>query len=248
MMKQVVEDEAAHVSGVSPRSGGESPLSFDDKREFIDFLVGAGALQFGEFTTKSGRKTPYFVNTGRFDDGRKISTLGRWYGKAIIAADPGIQTVFGPAYKGVPLAVATSSAMSEMLNKPVGYTFNRKEAKTHGDGGLFVGFPLHRGGRVALVEDVITAGTTMREVLPILSGAGVTVTGVYVAVDRMERAQDPATGELQPFSAVEEVRRSAGVKVYPLITLIDVIEYVRTSENLVHLLPAIEDYRGKYGI
>jgi len=225
-------------------------LSSAEKKEFIEFLVDAGALLFGDFTTKSGRKTPYFVNTGRFDDGQKIATLGAWYARAIRAAIKAqnikVDTIFGPAYKGIPLAVATSAALSTTLSAghPTGYTFNRKEAKTHGDGGLLVGFPLKKDTRVVLVEDVITAGTTMREVLPMLHEIGVSVVGVFVAVDRMERGTDVSAS----ISAVEQVRREFNVAIHPLITLLDIIEYVRGSQSLQHLLPAIENYRSEYGV
>lgn len=232
------------MSIVTNNSLSQSALTPEQRKEFIEFLVGAGALQFGDFTTKSGRKTPYFVNTGRFDNGQKIATLGGWYAQAIVNSGSAIETVFGPAYKGIPLAVATASALAAKLEKPVGYTFNRKEAKDHGDGGLFVGFPLQSGSRVALVEDVITAGTTMREVLPLLSGLGVKVEGVFVAVDRMERGKDQAA----QISAVDEVRKEFAVKVHPLVTLIDIIEFIRTTPTLQHLLPAIQQYRAQYGV
>ncbi len=228
----------------SAASGG---LSSKEKGEFIDFLVDAGALQFGDFTTKSGRKTPYFVNTGRFDDGHKIGALGKWYAKGVAALQSPVDTIFGPAYKGIPLAVATAVALAESSRTTIGYTFNRKEVKAHGDGGLFVGFPLNSGTRVALVEDVITAGTTMREVLPMLRSLGVSVVAVFVAVDRMERGQDPS-GELTSISAVDQVRRDFSVDVRPLITLLDIIEYVKLKSNLTNLLPAIEQYRAQYGV
>lgn len=234
-------------------------LSSKEKGEFIDFLVGAGALQFGDFTTKSGRKTPYFINTGRFDDGLKIATLGKWYAKAIAALKSPIESVFGPAYKGIPLAVATAAALAEnskatdsattcsATTTTVGYTFNRKEVKAHGDGGMFVGYPLKDGSKVALVEDVITAGTTMREVLPMLRSLGVSVVAVLVAVDRMERGQD-STGALTALSAVDQVREDFSVDVRPLITLLDIIEYVKIRSDLKALLPAIEQYRAQYGV
>lgn len=221
-----------------------------EKAEFIAFLASAGALQFGDFSTKSGRKTPYFINTGRFDDGLKIATLGGWYARAISTLQPEskgsapVDTIFGPAYKGIPLAVATASALSQRFSCPVGYTFNRKEAKTHGDGGATVGYILRSGLRVALVEDVITAGTTMREVLPMLQAQQVNVVGVFVAVDRMERGKD----QNATVSAVDEVRNEFSIPVYPLITLLDVIEHVRASSKLQDLLPAIETYRAQYGV
>ena len=221
-----------------------STLSTQQRREFIEFLLASGALQFGDFTTKSGRKTPYFVNTGRFDDGHKIATLGGWYAQAIAAMNKPIDTVFGPAYKGIPLAVATATALAAKLGKKVGYTFNRKEVKSHGDGGMFVGTQLSKGTRLVLVEDVITAGTTMREVLPMLRELGTEVVAVFVAVDRMEQGQNK---ELN-ISAVEEVRREFSIDVHPLITLLDVIEYVTIIPELANLIPAIEKYREQYGV
>lgn len=187
----------------------------------IDFLVKSKALLFGDFTLKSGRKAPYFINTGKFDDGESISKLGELYaGHMINAGLSDIDVIFGPAYKGVPLCVATSAAMANQYGKKVAFSFNRKEAKTHGDKGMFVGRNLEKGMRVVVVEDVVTAGTTLREIVPLLrNDIGVDLKAVVVLVDRCERGQ----GKI---SAVQEVEKEFDIKVSPLVTIHQIVEYL----------------------
>jgi len=211
------------------------------QKDFIDFLVNSGALSFGDYTTKSGRKTPYFINTGKFDEGGKISALGKFYADHIMKSGlDKADIIFGPAYKGIPLCVATASAMAGM-GKNVGFSFNRKEAKDHGDAGIVVGKKIKDGDKVLLVEDVITAGTTMREIVPFLrSLAAVEILGVVVSVDRKEKG----TGDL---SAVQEVEKNYNLKVYPVVTIADILERLGPRITADQLAAAGE-YLKKYGI
>jgi orotate phosphoribosyltransferase len=192
------------------------------KGEVIRFLIDANALKFGEFTLKSGRVAPYFVNTGSFDSGPRIAQLGGFYARAIV--ERGLDTcdtLFGPAYKGVPLAVAASISLHRDFGKSIGFTFNRKEAKTRGEGGVFVGAPLGKGTRALITEDVVTAGTTLNEVVPLLRDTvGVEISGVVVLVDRCER------GESGEGSAVQTCEKNLGIKVFPIITVFDIISYL----------------------
>lgn len=226
-----------------------SPSIAPHQRDFIEFLVASGALTFGDFTTKSGRKTPYFVNTGRFDDGAKITELGRCYAAHIAALNLGrIDVVFGPAYKGIPLAVTTAVALHTHHELNVGFAFDRKEAKDHGDGGLIVGTPLRDGHRVVIVEDVITAGTTVRHIVPLLRKlAAIEIVGIVLAVDRRERGQ----GDL---SAVEEAAAESQVKIFPLVTIDHIVNYLGshpdstrrlTSEHLNRIAAYLEQYGAK---
>lgn len=198
----------------------------DYQKRFINFLVSSGALTFGDFTTKSGRKTPYFVNTGNFNDGQKISELGIYYAAHIVESglkDSSI--IFGPAYKGIPLCVTTAAALFTRHEINCGFSFDRKEVKDHGDGGKVVGSKLKDGDKVVIVEDVITAGTTLREVLPFLqTQAKVTVAGVVIAVDRCERG----TGAL---SAVQEAQETHGIKVFPIVTIHHIFKYLSEQND-----------------
>ncbi|MDR1292824.1 MAG: orotate phosphoribosyltransferase [Clostridiales Family XIII bacterium] len=195
------------------------------KQDFITFMIDAGALKFGDFTLKSGRRSPYFINTGAFDTGDKIARLGFYYAarikEAMDAGDVpgGITTVFGPAYKGIPIAVATAAALANEYGEDIGYAFNRKEVKDHGEGGGFVGRAPKDGDRIVVVDDVITAGTAAREVVPLIrSAADVDIPGLFISVDRMERGK--GTGGL---SAVDEVRAGLGVPVYPIVTVKEIL-------------------------
>jgi orotate phosphoribosyltransferase len=195
------------------------------KSDFTKFLLDVGALRFGDFTLKSGRRSPYFINTGAFDTGAKIERLGGYYaacimdhiGEGHIPED--ISTVFGPAYKGIPLAVATASALAREYGKDAGYTFNRKVAKDHGEGGSFVGRPFVCGDNVIIVDDVITAGTAVRETVPGLRAAqDLNIAGMIISVDRMEKGTG---GEL---TAVKEAERDLGVRVWPIITVKEILK------------------------
>ncbi len=188
--------------------------------EVIDFLVQSGALRFGDFTLKSGRKAPYFINTGSFDDGLKISKLAKFYAQRIVELGlSSVDAVFGPAYKGVPLCVSTAMSLSQDFGIPMGFCFNRKEAKTRGEGGEFVGKPLVPGMKLVLVEDVVTAGTTFKEVIPLVRSKGAEVAGVIILVDRDEKG----AGSM---SAVKEAERDLDIRVSPIVNISQIIEYL----------------------
>lgn len=192
------------------------------KKEFIDFLIDSDALLFGEFTTKSGRQSPYFINTGRFRTGEQIKKLGEFYAQNIIShinsgqIDKDIKFLFGPAYKGIPLVIATSIALCE-YGLDINYCFNRKEAKDHGEGGNLVGYTPEPGDKALIIEDVITAGTAVREILPVLKTLDVDINGLIVSVDRMEKAQDDIT-------AIQSLKENEGIPTYPVIDLNNIIE------------------------
>jgi orotate phosphoribosyltransferase len=215
------------------------------KQEFVEFMLRAGVLTFGDFVTKSGRKTPFFINTGRYKTGGELARLGRFYAQAIVdRLGKGYDVLFGPAYKGIPLVVTTAMALAEQHGHDVGFCFNRKEAKDHGEGGVLVGRPLRDGDRVVIVEDVTTAGTSIRETLPILQAAAkVELAGLVVSVDRMERG----TGEL---NALAEIRQTLNA---PAFTIDEVTGWLRgrTVDGRVVIDDAtwarIEDYRRTYG-
>ena len=191
------------------------------KQEFIEFMVDSEVLKFGEFTLKSGRKAPYFINTGNYKTGEQIAKLGEFYAKCIEENNVSANVFFGPAYKGIPLCVAAASSLFSQFGKNVNYCFNRKEAKDHGEGGVIVGHKLSDGDNVLIIEDVITAGTAIRETLPILKAAAdVNISGVIISVDRMEKGK----GEK---SAVQEVFDEFGIKVYPIVTVEDIIECIK---------------------
>ncbi len=209
-----------------------------DNNEFISFMTGAGVLTFGDFVTKSGRKTPYFINTGNYRTGSQISRLGDWYAKTIAESGEEFDALFGPAYKGIPLAAAAASSLFRLYGRDVPYCFNRKEIKDHGEGGGIVGYRPKDGDRIAIVEDVVTAGTAVRESLSFLAGvADVTVTALFVSVDRMERG----TGAL---SALDELRESLGINVHPIITVRDIIASIPADDPR---RAAMESYLAQYG-
>ncbi|MCW2830701.1 MAG: orotate phosphoribosyltransferase [Aeromicrobium sp.] len=210
----------------------------DYQRQFIEFALDHDVLRFGEFTLKSGRTSPYFFNAGLFNTGGRLAGLGRYYADAIVASDVGFDVLLGPAYKGIPIASAAAVQLSALHGRDVPWCFNRKEAKDHGEGGLIVGSPLE--GRVLVVDDVITAGTAIREVMQIVASAGASCAGIVVAVDRQERGQ----GEL---SAIQEVERDFGVPVLSIITLGQIIEYVEESGRHAAHLDAIRAYREEFG-
>jgi orotate phosphoribosyltransferase len=211
----------------------------DYQRDFIELALDHDVLRFGEFTLKSGRTSPYFFNAGLFNTGGRLAGLGRYYADAIVQSGVEFDVLMGPAYKGIPIASATAVQLSALHGRDVPWCFNRKEAKDHGEGGLIVGSPL--AGRVLVVDDVITAGTAIREVMEILDAAGATCAGIVVAVDRQERGR----GEL---SAIQEVERDFGVRVLSIIGFDQIIEYVEQTGRHAEHLDAIRGYREEHGI
>ncbi|AHK77953.1 orotate phosphoribosyltransferase [Ectothiorhodospira haloalkaliphila] len=209
------------------------------RTEFLQFCLERGVLRFGEFTLKSGRVSPYFFNAGLFSTGRDLSRLGAFYARTLVDADAEIDMLFGPAYKGIPLAAATAIALAQQHDRDYPYCFNRKEAKDHGEGGSLVGSPLT--GRVLIVDDVITAGTAIRESVEIIRAAGAEPAGVLIALDRQERGQ----GEL---SAIQEVERDFGLKVHAIATLSDLVEFLGELPDMARHRDAVEAYRKEFGI
>lgn len=209
------------------------------QQEFIDAALAAQALKFGEFTLKSGRVSPYFFNAGQISSGAGLSTLGRSYAQALATSGVAFDMLFGPAYKGIPLAAASAIALAEHHDRDVPYAYNRKEAKDHGEGGVMVGAPLQ--GRVLIVDDVITAGTAIREAIEMIHAAGATPAGVVIGLDREERGQ----GVL---SAVQEVEREFGLSVINIISLADIVDYLKAGNGEPGLVGRMDAYRGEYGI
>ena len=214
----------------------------DYQRRFVDFMVASGVLTFGDFTTKSGRRTPYFVNTGKYRSGTQLATLGRAYADAIERSFPaGFDCLFGPAYKGIPLVVAVAMAFAER-GRDVEFCFNRKEAKDHGEGGVLVGRRLQDGDRVLIVEDVTTAGTSIRETVPILrAAAAVRLAGLVVSVDRQERATESST-----VSALAEVGAEFGMPTAAIVTIDEVVAHLGTRLTDADR-DRIASYRAAYG-
>lgn len=214
------------------------------KQNFIRFMVENGVLRFGEFTLKSGRKAPYFINTGNYKTGSQLAKLGEYYANCI--AENGIdgETLIGPAYKGIPLSVATAVALAQKHGRDLNYCFDRKEVKDHGEGGMFVGKQLIDGERVIIIEDVMTSGKALRELLPKLEQtAKVQIAGMVISVDRMER------GLQSELSAVQEVYKEFGVKVYSIVTMTDIIAAI--EDGVIEgkeYLPAMYAYRKAYGV
>lgn len=211
----------------------------DYQREFIEFAIERGVLKFGEFTLKSGRVSPYFFNAGLFNTGEALAKLGRYYAAAIDAAAVPFDVMLGPAYKGIPLAATTCVALANDYNRDLPYVFNRKEAKTHGEGGNLVGAPLE--GRVLIIDDVITAGTAIREVMTLIEAAGATPAATVIALDRQEKGK----GEL---SAIQEVERDFGMPVISIISLADLVAYLDQRGDRAEQVAAINAYRQSYGI
>jgi orotate phosphoribosyltransferase len=208
------------------------------QRRFLELALQAQVLRFGEFTLKSGRTSPYFFNAGRFDSGAALATLAECYADALEASGLAFDMLFGPAYKGIPLVAAASVALADRHGRDVPWSFNRKEAKDHGEGGNIVGAPLR--GRVLIVDDVITAGTAIREAIEIITAAGGQPVGVVLALDRQERG----SGQL---SAVQEVEQTLGLPVTSILRLADLIEYLEQSGNASQLA-ATRAYRSQYGV
>ncbi len=214
------------------------------KQQFIKFMVDNGVLRFGEFTLKSGRKAPYFINTGNYKTGSQLARLGKYYAACIRQNGLTADTLVGPAYKGIPLAVTTAVALADEYGVDLNYCFDRKEVKDHGEGGLFVGKQLEDGEKVIIIEDVMTSGKALREMLPKLkSAANVEVAGMIISVDRMERGLESSQ------SAVQEVYREFGVKVYSIVTMADIIEAI--EQGVIEgreYLEKMKEYRAQYGV
>ena len=217
-------------------STGDNMQSY--QKEFLDFALNTGVLRFGEFTLKSGRISPYFFNAGLFNTGNSLAKLGRYYAQAIADSGIGFDVLYGPAYKGIPLAAVTAAALADHHNMDVPYAFNRKEAKDHGEGGIIVGHELK--GKVLIIDDVISAGTSVRESMDIIDAQGATAAGVVIALDRQEKGK----GEL---SAIQEVERDYSIPVAAIVRLENLIEYLQGDDSNSESLEMIQKYRDQYG-
>lgn len=211
---------------------------FEYQKQFIKYALDCGVLKFGDFQLKSGRISPYFFNTGLFNTGGQLDKLGEFYAQALINSGLNVDLLYGPAYKGIPLVSATAIAYSR-LKSDIPFAFNRKETKDHGEGGALVGAPLL--GKVLILDDVITAGTSVRESVDIIKTAGATVAGVLIALDRQEKGQSE-------LSAVQEVSVQLGIPVVPIISLTNIIEFLEENEENREMLAIIYAYRQQYGI
>lgn len=209
------------------------------QKEFIEFALETGVLRFGSFTLKSGRQSPYFFNSGLFNTGASLAKLGRFYAQTIAESVVEFDVLFGPAYKGIPLASTTVVALADQQQRDVPYVFNRKEKKDHGEGGQLVGAELK--GKVLIIDDVISAGTSVRESVDIIRAAGAEPAGVIIALDRQERGQ----GEL---SAIQEVQAEHNIPVLSIISLNELLGYLQHSDELADFLPAVQTYREQYGV
>ncbi len=214
------------------------------KKEFIEFMMSADVLRFGEFTTKSGRLSPYFVNTGNYRTGAQIATLGKFYAQCIMDnCGDNFDAMFGPAYKGIPLVTAAAASLSRDFNIDKPYFFNRKEAKDHGEGGSLVGYKPQDGDRIIIIEDVITAGTAVRETVPILQAAAkVSIPDMFISVNRCEVGQHAGK------TAVMEVKEEFGINVHAIITVADIHEYLKEKPEYASVLSLMEQYMDKYCI
>ncbi|WP_345798764.1 orotate phosphoribosyltransferase [Castellaniella sp. MT123] len=214
---------------------------------FIRFALEHGVLRFGEFKTKSGRVSPYFFNAGLFNDGACVGRLGRFYAEALVHSGLEFDMLFGPAYKGIPLATTTAVALAEhpvLAGRRIPFAFNRKEAKDHGEGGVLVGAPL--AGRVVIIDDVVTAGTSVRESVGMIRAAGAQPAAVLIAMDRMERAG--SEGNLSEHSAVQDLEQTYGIPVISIASLADVIGLLDGDQELIAHRDAVIAYRERYGI
>ena len=209
------------------------------QQQFIELAIAKNALKFGEFTLKSGRISPYFFNAGLFSNGAALALVARCYASAIIESNVEFDVLFGPAYKGIPLAAATATALSEHFDRDVPFAYNRKEAKTHGEGGTIVGDPLQ--GKVLIIDDVITAGTAVREVMSVIADNGAEPAGVVIGLNRQERGQ----GE---FSAIQEVEKDYDIPVIIIVDLGLIIDYLRHQPDQANNVAKIEAYRERYGV
>jgi len=215
-----------------------SPLK-PHQKEFIEFALQKNVLKFGEFTLKSGRISPYFFNAGLFDDGLSLSKLGQYYAQTLKDSGIDYDVLFGPAYKGIPLGAATAVQLSSLFQENRPFAFNRKEAKDHGEGGVIVGAPL--SGKIMIIDDVITAGTAIREVIEIIKAAGAEPAGVVIALDRQEKGQ----GEL---SAIQEVERDFNIPVVSIVNLAQILDFISSDASLAEYADSVAAYRDRYGI
>ncbi len=211
----------------------------DYQQRFLDFALDSEVLRFGEFTLKSGRISPYFFNAGLFNSGASLARLGRFYAQAIVDSGIEFDLLFGPAYKGIPLAAVTAAALYDQHDMDIPYAFNRKEAKDHGEGGSIVGHPMQ--GRILIIDDVITAGTAVRESMQLISALGAEPAGVVIALDRQERGQ----GER---SAIQEVEQDYRIPVAAIVRLAELVEYLEGRNGNGQDLKRIRDYRDRYGV
>jgi len=209
------------------------------QQDFIEFALKTGVLRFGSFTLKSGRVSPYFFNSGLFNTGASLARLGQFYAQAISESALDYDVLFGPAYKGIPLASTTVVALADHHQRDVPYVFNRKEKKDHGEGGQLVGADLN--GKVLIIDDVISAGTSVRESVTIIKAENATPAGVIIALDRQERGQDSR-------SAIQEVEAEHNIPVVSIICLNDLLSYLKNNADLAEYLPAVEAYRQQYGV
>ena len=214
----------------------------EKKKEFIEFMMNSDVLRFGDFVTKSGRNTPYFVNTGNFRTGRQIATLGKFYAALIKeSCSDNFDCMFGPAYKGIPLAASAAAALYNEYGIDKPYFFNRKEEKDHGEGGSLVGYKPQDGDKVIIIEDVITAGTAVRETMPILTNAAkVEVKDMFISVNRCEVGQNPQK------TTIMEIMEDFGINVHAIITVRDIYEYLKQDGSYGDILPKMEDYMNRY--
>lgn len=211
----------------------------DYQKEFLEFALDVGVLRFGEFTLKSGRISPYFFNAGLFNSGAALARLGRYYAQTIVASGIEFDVLYGPAYKGIPLAAVTAAALYDHHDRDVAYAFNRKEAKDHGEGGIIVGHALE--GRILIIDDVISAGTSVRESMDIIEQLGAKAAGVVIALDRQEKGQ----GEL---SAIQEVERDYDIPVAGIVQLKDLVTFLEEKGDSPQYLESIQRYRDQYGV
>lgn len=214
------------------------------QEQFIEFALKTGVLRFGEFTLKSGRSSPYFFNTGLFDSGATMLQFSRYFATSIEHSDIDFDVLFGPAYKGITLSCAAAMALSEATGKEVPFAFNRKERKDHGEGGTMIGAELT--GDVAIIDDVITAGTAIRESFTMINAAGAKATAVFLALDRQEKGQKD--GELLEMSAIQQIEAEFDIPVIAIATLDDLIEYLKQHSDQAENLERMQAYRDKYGI
>ncbi len=218
-----------------------------DRREFVQFALKEGVLRFGSFVTKSGRTSPYFFNAGLFNTGASVGKLAQFYAQTLIDSKLPFDMLFGPAYKGIPLATATSVALAShagLHGRDIPFAYNRKEAKDHGEGGVLVGAPLQ--GKVVIIDDVITAGTSVKESVEIIRAAGAEPCAVLIAMDRMERAGPD--GGLSPHSAVQEVQQRYGLPVFSIASLTDILALLEHNEEFALYRQSVLAYRERYGI